>query len=72
METVRYTAALTERQVEALRALSARTRISIAAFLREAVDDVLAKHGEKSEAQAARTARASGSTTTPPSKRKRS
>lgn len=68
-DLVRYNAALTRRQLDALRALGARTRVPVARYMREAVDLVIARYA-KSEAQAAPTARASGSTTTPTAKRR--
>jgi hypothetical protein len=68
----RYTATFTAEQVSALRALSARTRVSVARHLREAVDDLLAKYGRQhDEARAARTARAPGITTPPTAKRRK-
>ncbi|MBS0375328.1 MAG: ribbon-helix-helix domain-containing protein [Proteobacteria bacterium] len=39
---------LTPKQHEALKKLTARTRVPMAAYFREAIDDLLAKHKAKS------------------------
>jgi predicted DNA-binding protein len=41
-------------EYESLKSLSKRTRVPMAAYLREAVDDLLAKHGAKGAAKAKR------------------
>ena len=44
---VSTTVYLTEEQLEALKALSERTRVPAAEYIREGVDLVLERHGEK-------------------------
>ena len=51
LKKVQQNALLEPEQVEALRALCARTRVPMQTYLREGVDLVIAKHGKRKESR---------------------